>query len=92
MQSGTEELRLPGVPEPVTRWFGGLHTGLAGLLLAAGAFFYGRALGAAQLLAAGVVMLGTPLLADRPDLLWIPAAIGVAIWALSGFLLRTADD
>ena len=87
---GLDDLDVPGVgPSP---WLSGLHVGLAGLLLGAGAFFYGRALAVAQFLAAAVVLVGTPLLAESPPWLWVPGAAGAALWAASTFLLRQTQD
>lgn len=89
-------LRIPGVSPTYARWLSGWRVGLAGLMLAVGAFFYGRWL-SVMTLACALVSLVAPVvwietIEAPPTFAWIPLAAAAIVWAGSIFFLREHDE
>lgn len=89
----TQFLQVPGVDQSVTQWFSGFHIGLAGSILALSAFFFGRLLGVLSLLGTLIIIVGTPLVAERDvTMSWLPSAIGIILTLLGMFFFRVSDE
>ena len=79
LEDGTvQPLKLPGVPEALTRWFNGLGTGVAGLILIVSSFFSGVRI-ALFVVPAALVALAGPRLGLKPEAISIGLALGLAV-------------